>query len=258
MNEATMLIAVIKRMLKAQGLTYGDVARALGLSEASIKRCFASGRMTVDRLAQVSALLGMTLAELAQEAANTVPALSGLSRAQEAQLVADRKLLLVAICALNHWSVEEVVASYRMTRAECLKRLLVLERMGLLALLPGDRIRLRVMRDFQWLPDGPIRAFFLQEGLADFLDSRFDAQGQALEFAHAMLTDLALAQLQQELRRLRARLAQWHEESRAAPPAQRHGVGMLLAVREWEPASFAQWRQPAPAACATVRRLTGS
>lgn len=244
-NEVAQLVAAIKRQLKSQGLTYRDVAAALELSEASIKRLFSGERFTVERLVRIAALLGLTLAELAQDAA-AAPPLSVMTRAQEAELVADRKLLLVAVCALNQWSADQIVGSYRLTRAECIQRLLVLDRMGLIALLPGDRIRLRVRRDFHWLADGPIRAYFMKEGLNDFLDCSFDGTAQTLEFAHAMLTAPAMEQLRQELQRLRARLALLHEESASAPLAQRHGVGLLLAAREWEPAGFAALRRTSP------------
>lgn len=139
--------------------------------------------------------------------------------------MAERKLLLVAVCSLNQWTADEIVTAHRLTRAECVKRLLELDGMGLLTLLPGDRIRLRVMRDFDWLADGLIRAFFMQQGLHDFLDSQFAQRHETLEFAHAMLTAPAREQLQLEMQRLRARLALLHEESAAAPLAQRQGLG---------------------------------
>jgi transcriptional regulator with XRE-family HTH domain len=40
MSQASQLIAALKRVLKARGLTYADVAAHLGLSEASVKRQF--------------------------------------------------------------------------------------------------------------------------------------------------------------------------------------------------------------------------
>jgi hypothetical protein len=58
-----------------------------------------------------------------------------------------------------------------------------------------------------------------------------------------MLTESARAKLQQELRQLRSRFAQLHDESLAAPLAQRRGTGLLLALREWEPAGFASLRR---------------
>ena len=172
-----------------------------------------------------------------------MPALRTLTRAQESRLVAERKLLLVAVCSLNQWTADEIVTAHRLTRAECVKRLLEFDGMGLLTLLPDDRIRLRVMRDFDWLADGLSRAFFMQQGLHDFLDSQFAQRQETLEFAHAMLTAPAREQLQLEMQRLRARLALLHEESAAAPLAQRQGLGLLLATRAWEPAGFAALRR---------------
>ena len=150
----------------------------------------------------------------------------------------------MAVCAFNHWSVTDIVAAYQMSKAECLKRLLVLDRMGVIALLPGDRIRLRIARDFDWLPNGPIRQFFRREGLSDFLAGRFDQPNETLEFTHGMLTEAAFSQLQLELRRLRSRFAALHKESAAAPLNQRRGTGVLLASQEWEPTVFQQFRRP--------------
>jgi hypothetical protein len=82
-----------------------------------VKRLFSSERLTVDRLSRISALLGFTMAELLQEAADSVIPLRTLTAAQEAQLVANDKLLLVAVCAFNHWSLDEIVAAYRLREA---------------------------------------------------------------------------------------------------------------------------------------------
>ncbi|WP_296224593.1 helix-turn-helix domain-containing protein [Ralstonia sp. UBA689] len=247
MNEANQIIDALKRQLRAQGLTYRDVAKGLKLSEPSVKRLFASGRFTVDRLVQVSQLLGFTLAELVQESANSVPPLHMLTQAQEAQLVSSETLLLVTVCALNHWTVDDIVATYRITRAECLKHLLRLDRIGLIALQPGDRIRLCVARDFDWLPGGPIRQYFLEQGLNDFLDCRFERDDETLAFTHGMLTPAAAAELRLELRRLRSKFAALHQESMALPLAQKRGTGLLLALREWEPRGFARLRRNADA-----------
>ena len=40
MSASAALIDTLKRELKAQGVTYAAVARALGMSEASVKRMF--------------------------------------------------------------------------------------------------------------------------------------------------------------------------------------------------------------------------
>ncbi|HUD24353.1 MAG TPA: transcriptional regulator [Burkholderiaceae bacterium] len=243
MTEVAQLVATIKRELKRRGLTYRDVGRALSLSEPSVKRLFASGRFTVARLSEVSGLLGITLAELVQESAAAAPRLQTLTPEQERRLVSDPKLLLVAVCALNNWSLDDITTAYRFTQAECLKRLLLLDRMGLIELLPGNRVRPKVARDFDWLPHGPIRHFFRTQGQPEFLAGSFDQQGEALFFVQAMLTDPARNQLEIEVRRLRARFAALHEECVRAPLDRKHGIGMLVATRGWEPAGFSELRR---------------
>lgn len=243
MSQVTQVIATVKSQLKAQRLTYRDVAGALKLSEASVKRIFGDESFTVDRLEAIANLLGFTLAELLQEAASAVPQLRVLTNDQEAKLVSDEVLLLVAVCALNRWTVAEITSEYHLSRAECLKQLLVLDRMGIIELLPGDRIRPRVARDFDWLPDGPIRRYFLDHALGDFLGSPFSESNETLEFVQGLVTEPALAQLRVELRRLRSRMAALHEESINAPLDQRRGIGLMFAVRRWEPESFKRLRR---------------
>jgi transcriptional regulator with XRE-family HTH domain len=243
MSEVSQLLTTIKRQLKLQGKTYRDVAGALQLSEASVKRLLTSDTLGVDRLVEISNMLGFTLAELAQEAAVTETRLRTLTATQEKELVSDTRLLLVAVCALNHWTLQDMLAVYKLSEAECLQKLLHLDRLHLIALMPGNRIRLNVARDFDWLPDGPIRRYFRTEGLNDFLDSGFDRPEQSLAFTHGMLTESALARMQAELRQLRARFAELHQESLASPLPKRRGSGLLLALREWEPAAFTALRR---------------
>lgn len=243
MSELDQLLSTLKRELKARGMTYRDLAGALGLSEASVKRLFASGSLSVERLLQIAGLLGFTLAELSQEAAAGNRRLRTLSEAQEREVVSDVRLLLVAVCVLNQWSLTDIVRVYRLDDHEALRCLARLDRLRLIELLPGNRVRLNVARDFDWLPDGPIQRFFRRQGLGEFLAADFAASDQSLAFAHGMLTEAALAQLQDELRRLRQRFAELHAESLAAPLGKRHGCGLLLALREWELAAFTALRR---------------
>ena len=243
MSEASQLVATIKKLLKSQGLTYRDLAKALKISEPSIKRMFSSGRLTIDRLVQISNFLGFTLAELSREAQAAQPVLHTLTEKQEREVVSDPKLLMVAVCALNHWTMDEIVGLYRLSDAECIKYLLRLDTLRIIDLLPGNRIRLNVSRDFDWLPSGPIRQYFQSRGISDFLQSNFAQDEETIAFVHGMFTDQALAQILDELRRLRRKFAELHEESLSAPLSKRRGIGLLLAMRGWEPADFTKLRR---------------
>ncbi|KAF7600719.1 MAG: transcriptional regulator [Candidatus Dactylopiibacterium carminicum] len=243
MDEASKLIDCAKRMLRQQGLTYRDVAVALGLAEASVKRMFSIKRMTLDRLMAVANLLGVSIAELAQEAAEQERRIRTLDATQETELVSNPKLLLVAVCTLNQWRVQDIMANYALSEAEVISLLLRLDKLRLLDVLPGNRVRLNVTRDFDWLPHGPIRGFFARNGLGDFFDGGFGGEDEYFAFAHGMLTESALGRLHEEARRVRAKLAELHEESLAVPLHKRHGVGFVLAFRQWELGAFRSLRR---------------
>ena len=257
MNEISQLIKTLKRRLKIQGMTYRDLAAALNLSEASVKRLFASERFTLERIVEIANLLGFTLAELTAEASVSENRLHTLSEEQEKDLVSDIKLLLVAVCVLNQWPVDAIVEAFQISRPECILRLVKLDRLRLITLLPGERVRLNIARDFDWLPRGPIREYFQGQGMADFLNSDFAQPGEVLAFSHAMLTDAAIERVQVELRKLRQKFAELHEECLAAPLAKRRGTGLLLATREWEIRAFVALRRPASERLPPVRTVRG-
>lgn len=245
MTEIDQLVLTLKRRLKTQGMTYRNLAADLGVSEPSVKRMFATGRFSVDRLVEISHLLGFTLAELAQEAAVSECRLHTLNESQERELVSDEKLLLVVVCVLNQWAVKDIESVYKLTEAECIQRLVKLDRLRLIHLLPGNRVRLNVARDFDWLPNGPIRMYFQEQGLGDFLKVDFSGSDEVMVFSHGMLTESTMAKIQAEIRKLRQRFAELHEESLAAPLSKRRGTGMLLAMREWELGAFTDLRRTA-------------
>lgn len=246
MSETQQLVRTAKRLLKAQGLTYRDIAPALKLSEASVKRLFASGRFTLERLVEVGKLLGYTLAELAQEAEASSGRVHTLTEAQEREVLASTKLLLVAACVLNHWALPDIVAAYRLKETEVLQCLVKLDRLRLIDLLPGNRIRLNVARDFEWRPDGPIQRHFRKHWQADFLGGSFDQEDELASFMHSKLTEQALEKMRQEVTRLRQRFTELHEESLAAPIGKRFGMGLIIGMRAWEPQEFAALRREPP------------
>jgi hypothetical protein len=87
-----------------------------------------------------------------------------------------------------------------------------------------------------------------KQGLSDFLIGPFDPADESLDFAHGMLTRSAQAELKLELRRLRSKLVTLHEQSIPAPLSEKDGIGLLLAIRQWEPLAFRRMRRTMPTA----------
>ncbi|GAB3248066.1 helix-turn-helix domain-containing protein [Chitinimonas naiadis] len=243
MSQTAQLIVALKRLLKSQGITYAQVGQHLALSEASVKRQFSQQSFSLHTLEAICDLMEMDFGELIREAEQGQSRLSALSPRQEAELVARPTLLLVTVCVLNHWSLAQIVTTYRLSEAECIRELLQLDRLGLITLLPENRVRLKVARDFTWLPDGPIRCFFRERVQTEFLDGPFDQEGALLRFQHAMLSPAANAKFQLRLKRLLQEFSELHQDCVDSPQGERYGTSLLLALRPWEPAAFADLRR---------------
>jgi phosphate transport system ATP-binding protein len=71
--------------------------------------------MPLSRIDAICRALKLDFAELARRVADAQPLLAELTQAQEKSVVADKTLLLVAICVLSQWTLEQMVASYRLT-----------------------------------------------------------------------------------------------------------------------------------------------
>src|SRR5688572_8266480 len=174
MAQSSALVDVLKRELRARGVTYAQVARKLKLSEASIKRMFSKRDFTLKRLDEICQLTSADFSDLARILHQEEPLLSQLTWDQEKDIVSSRKLFLVAVCALNHVTLEQIVAAYDIEKAECIQLLVRLDRLGFIQLQPNNRIKLLVSHNFSWMPDGPIQRFFNQQAHNEYFRSRFD------------------------------------------------------------------------------------
>lgn len=248
MSQTGQLITALKRLLKVQGRTYADVAQHLGLSEASVKRQFSRQSISLHTLESLCDLLQIELLELAQAAANDPPQLRRLSEAQEAQLVSEPTLTLVAVCVLNHWPPQRIVATYLISEAECVRHLLTLDRLGMIRLLPENRVRLLIARDFAWLPGGPIHRFFRSRVQGEFLNGDFELPGELLRFQQAMLSPANHRRLQQKIHHLLQEFSELHTAGIDSAADERHGTALLIAMRPWEPDVFAALRRQ-PSGC---------
>ena len=243
MAQTAAIVGALKEVLKARAITYARIAKGLGLSEASVKRIFAQQSFTLERLDQVCALLGIEISDLARMVAHEAASPAQPTREQEKELVSDAKLLLVAVHALNHWTFDEIASTYTFSKAECTRLLARLDRLGVIELLPNNKIRVKVARNFTWLPDGPIQQFFRAQLQNDFFRSRFDETGELMVLVSGMLSRASNALLQNRIRRLREEFSEAHHQDLELPLTERFGTSLLMAIRPWTPDTFKRFRK---------------
>ncbi len=243
MNQTAALMATLKRELKAQGITYARVARHLQLSENSIKRLFAEQKFSLPRLEQVCQLLGIELSDLMQKMVEHSHRIEMLTEQQERDIAADIKLLLVSICVLNHWTFDEILEAYTLSESECIQLLAKLDRLKIIELLPLNRVRLTVAKNFRWRPNGPIQQFFQREVQSDFFRSSFTNAGEKLVFSNGMLSHISNAAMMKKMERLALEFNDFSNEDTTLPLEQRFGTSLVVALRAWEFSLFREFRR---------------
>lgn len=234
MPLAHRLVEALKKCLKARGMTYGALARELRLSEASVKRLFSRGTFTVTRVEEVLRVLDMELVELARMARGDGGMPAQLSVEQEALLASDERLLSVFWLLLNGWRFGDIVEEFAITRTELTLALAKFERARLLDWDAGERVRLRVAKDFTWREGGPVKKAYGLRVTAEFLRSRFAGPQELLRFEARNLSPASAAMLRRRLERVAAEFGELAEVDSALPARRREGVGLLLALRPWD------------------------
>jgi DNA-binding Xre family transcriptional regulator len=243
MSQASQLVDLVKQAVRDRGRTYRDLARGLGLSESSVKRLFSKKKLSLERLEQICAQLDLEISDLLEMARSSEGRITELTETQERSLVAEERLLLVGLLALSHWTADEIVATYRISQAEAVKLLAKLDRLGIIDLLPGNRIKLRLARNFAWRKGGPLQQFFEARVQKQFFNSSFHGAGEVRFVVHGALSQHSNTLLCSRMKKLVEEFHVAAEDDRRLDHKTLAGTTMIVAIRPWELGIFSDMRR---------------
>ena len=204
------------------------------------------GDMPLSRIDEICQALKLDFSELAKRVADMQPLLTGLTEAQENAVVADKKLLLVAICVLSQWTMEQIAASYRLSQAECIKYLAQLDRIGIIELKPHNRYRLKLAKTFRWRPHGAVMHYFRDNALLDYFSGGFEGDDEGLLLVHGSISRGLAPSFMERMQRVAQDFAQQHQADQKFDAKNRGGYTLVLAMRSWEFEAFTNLRRISP------------
>ena len=240
MDGRTQIVTELKRTLRASGHTYAHVARKLDLSVASVKRLFSREDLSLARIDAICELIGLGLIEILDRARERTAPAAQLTLAQESEIVSDQRLLFMTWLVLIRTPFEEMVQSYRFTEREALKYLLRLDRLKVIELQPGNRVRLLVSRHFSWRAGGPVQKYIDQKLLREFFASHFTEPDEEFFFHGGRVSQDALARMKRALQSAARECAEIIERDRSTTQ-DRFGAAFVLALRPWNYSGFKQF-----------------
>ena len=243
MSTTADLVTALKKELKAAQMTYADLAQQLGMAESSVKRMLAKGDMPLSRIDAICRALALDFADLARRVADNQPLLQELTQEQEKAVVSDKKLLLVAISVLSQWTLEQIVATYRLSEAEGIKYLAQLDRIGIIELRPLNRYRLKLAKTFRWRPHGPVMNYFREHALLDYFAGGFDGAGEGVMLVHGSVSRALAPVFLERLQKVAQDFAQQHQTDQKLAQKDREGYTLVLAMRSWEFEAFSRLRR---------------
>ena len=234
MSECAQIIAVLKRSLKARGTTYRDLAQAIGLSEASIKRIFAEETFSLARLEQICTALGLSIAEVAGMAAQqTQSGGQQLTLEQEQVLASDWHVLACFHLLLNGHPAAEIGRELNLHERQLRSLLVKLDAARLIELQPKLKVRLRTSNVIAWRSDGPVRRLYEQQVKTEFLQAEFTGRHELINFVSAELSDASAKMLTRKAEMLARDFAEFAALDAGLPDKEKRSIGLLLAFRPW-------------------------
>lgn len=242
MADSRTLLKHLKARLRAQGVTYRELAKRLRLSEPQVKRDLSRGRFSLQRLDHICEVLNLTLEDLL-EPPTRAPPLTELSAEQEKAIVSKPKLLLVAYLTANDWKFQEIVTTFQLSPSELIDILLRLEKLGIAEFRPPNRVRKLTARNFSWRKDGPVHDFFLRRVAPEFFGGRFEGAGDDLRFIGGLLSTESLMKFKAGIDRLASDFEELARNDARRPLEERDSCSAILALRAWEFSEFNKLRR---------------
>ncbi len=234
MNQTKQLIITLKKVLKAKDITYKNLSKEMGLSEATIKRMFSKKSFSLVRLEEICNTIDLDfyeLAKIAKKSSETKEKI--LTIEQEKVLAENQKLLTFFYFLLNGWSVPLVIEEYKYSEKETTEMLLKLDQIGLIELHPNNRIKLLVSTNVFWNSDGPLWKLYVKNIFEDYFDYPFELQEDTLIFSPGQFSPASIKKIRKGINKLVEEFNTLAEMDSTLPMKGRHSSGLIIGFRPW-------------------------
>lgn len=234
MSQTQHLLQSLKKCLRARGLTYRDVAAALAISEASVKRIFSEQTFSLQRLEEVCRFLDLTFYDLARMThIGSEDDITKLTLPQERGLAKDPLVLTYFYLLLTGRTPAKIAREFGLDDLQQATMLARLSKLKLVELLPKNNGRLLTGRRIEWRHDGPIRKLYQRQVQQAFMDSDFDGSDEVFRFDTGELSAASVTTLTKRFEKLSQEFDEFAELEISTPASKKKAYGLMVSFRPW-------------------------
>lgn len=233
MSQIDQFLSSLKRTLKAKNILYRDLAKALQLSESSVKRILSNKTLSLDRLEEICRVADISFSEVVKSAnleeANQAVT---LTEEQEKALAENIRLLHYFMMLQDGKTPQKIEREYQISSVEAKKYLFLLDRLNLIELHPRDKVKFKRQGFLRFRRDGPVGKALFEQTKSSYLNYDFTPEDY-LRFSFVKISLPTMAKYKAKLERL---MMDMQEDSKFEGE---HGVpvadiGVLLSFRPWQ------------------------
>lgn len=233
MSQIDQFLSSLKRSLKAKNVLYRDLAKALSLSESSVKRILSSKSLSLERLEEICRVADLSFSEVVRSAnLEEVSQFHTLTDEQEKALAENTRLLHFYMMLHDGKTPQKIDREYQIPNVEAKKYLFQLDRLNLIELHPRDKVKMKRQGTLRFRRDGPVGKALFEQTKSHYLNYEFRPEDY-MRFAFIKVGLPTLTKYKTKLERL---MSEMQEEARFEAEHNMPVVdtGVLLSFRPWQ------------------------
>lgn len=233
-KNTQLIVQTLKKLLKDKEMTYKDLGKKMGLTEASIKRLFSKNSCSINKVMEICDTLEVEFYDLVKESLDGKKLKNHLSEKQEMAFYNNIQLCHIFFDLLTRkLSIQEIGQRHQIPEAKVRMHLRELEDLMLIELHPQDRIKF-LKEEPLTFSQGPFREKLFQQFLQDISTYLFDKNhAQKFKISQGrewLLSSETANKLQTQLQALFENMDQAAERDRRVyPKDQLQEVSFLIA-----------------------------
>lgn len=233
LSSAKTVMDLLKTRAKFLGVTQQQIAKKFSVSLPTVKRWFAAKGVSIETLTELMEMLDLGWDDIAIEFDVAAGPEFVFTFAQEKLFAANPSAHVFFDLLLDGSTPYQIEKKFRLQKSSTRKYLRALENVGLIDVLPGDKIKIKVKGEAKWMTNGPLAQRFRESAIQDFMD-HMNQSGGSLRFGIHNLLPEDKKDLKEDLEKINSKVLRAERRARLTRSPQTRSYGLMFAFEPYD------------------------